>query len=320
MMELRIGQTENLADRPIGIKASSLPVSDDHQKQVENHGFVAQTMQISAVKDLVVDDRVAACPSHETMVEQWDSRSNLVLYLAAHFLPNDVEPASTAPYQADLVLYLALEDVPRDDENRCASRLRRRYLVLYLATLFSPAALIIRISLAPRLDFAVAPPEITPRIRHQPSLVALRLAFRPAPLIGAGFLGPSRPWIRFVKPPAVDTPLLSALSRFHPLILTDKGTLVSRDVIREGIKGTKTILYGEGMKQRINVGPMIIRIRSLFDIAYSHLCKQSRMLNLGLFTLLQSSAIMEGPRRLSGLHAGLASTRHGWPSTAPGKL
>jgi len=41
---------------------------------------MAQTMKISAVEDLVVDDRVAPCPSHESIVEQpgFMNPSNLV--------------------------------------------------------------------------------------------------------------------------------------------------------------------------------------------------------------------------------------------------
>jgi len=74
---------------------------------------MAQPMKISAVKDLVVDDRVASCPSHRAIVEQPDSWNNRILYLAALFLYGDVEPASTQPYQQDLVLYLVFEDFLR---------------------------------------------------------------------------------------------------------------------------------------------------------------------------------------------------------------
>ena len=41
---------------------------------------MAQPMKISALKDLVVDDRVAPCPSHESIIEQAEfmNPSNLV--------------------------------------------------------------------------------------------------------------------------------------------------------------------------------------------------------------------------------------------------
>jgi hypothetical protein len=41
------------------------------------------------------------------------------------------------------------------------------------------------------------------------------------------------PWIRFVKPPAVDTPLLSTLCCFHTLILTDEVTVELTAGVRE---------------------------------------------------------------------------------------
>ena len=46
---------------------------------------MAQPMKISAVKDLVVDDRVAPCPSHEAIVEQPKEGFHRILYLAAPF-------------------------------------------------------------------------------------------------------------------------------------------------------------------------------------------------------------------------------------------
>ncbi len=122
---------------------------------------MAQPMQISAVKDLVVDDRVAPCPSHESIVEQPDSWSNRILYLAAPFLSSNVEPASALPHQPDLVLYLVFEHFLRDHENHCPDWLCEGYLVLYLADLFPPEALITGMFLAPCLDLAVPPLEIT---------------------------------------------------------------------------------------------------------------------------------------------------------------
>ena len=77
--------------------------------------------------------------------------------------------------------------------------------------------------LAPRLHFAVTTLEIV-RIRLQPSLVALPLAFRPARRIMATLLGFPCPGIRPIKSATVDAPLLSALGRFHMLILTDEVT------------------------------------------------------------------------------------------------
>ena len=46
---------------------------------------MAQTMKIFAVKDLVVDDRVAPCPSHRSIVEQPEERFHRILYLTVPF-------------------------------------------------------------------------------------------------------------------------------------------------------------------------------------------------------------------------------------------
>jgi hypothetical protein len=150
-----------------------------------------------------------------------------------------VGAASTLPYQPYLVLYLVLEDVVRDHQNHCSHWLFRGYLVLYLTDLFPPEALIIGMLLTPRFDFAVPALEII-RIRRQPSLVALPLAFRSTRRILAALLDPPGPRIRFVIPAAVGTPLLSARRRFHPLILTDEERL-NLEVSNQGIKGMKYI-------------------------------------------------------------------------------
>ena len=46
---------------------------------------MAQPMEIPALKDLVVDDGVAPCPSHASSVEQQDQWINRILYLAPPF-------------------------------------------------------------------------------------------------------------------------------------------------------------------------------------------------------------------------------------------
>jgi len=46
---------------------------------------MAQPMKISTVKDLVVDDRVAPCPSHESIVEQPKEGFHRILYLTVSF-------------------------------------------------------------------------------------------------------------------------------------------------------------------------------------------------------------------------------------------
>jgi len=69
MIELEAAQSENLYDRSIRIETSPLSVSHNHQKQIEGHRFMAQPMKISAMKDLMVDDGVAPCPSHGSIVE-----------------------------------------------------------------------------------------------------------------------------------------------------------------------------------------------------------------------------------------------------------
>jgi len=94
--------------------------------------------------------------------------------------------------------------------------------------------------LAPRLDLAVATLKIV-RIRRQPSLVALPLTFHPARHILATLLDFPRPWIRFVVPAAIDTPLLSALCCSHLLILTDE--VIER--LMEAYQGIKRIKYIE---------------------------------------------------------------------------
>ena len=139
---------------------------------------------------------------------------------------------------------------------------------MYLTDLLPPEALIIGMLLAPRLDLAIATLEIV-RIRRQPSLVALPLAFRPARRILAALLGLSCPWIRFVKPPAVNTPLLSTLCRFHTLILTDEVPQNLRARIPGNERNQIHRTWGIGIKGRINVGLVLIRIRSVLGIAYN---------------------------------------------------
>ncbi len=94
---------------------------------------------------------------------------------------------------------------------------------MYLTDLFPPEPLIIGMLLTPLLYFAVAALEIV-RIRLQPSLLTLPLAFGPALRILTTLLELPYPWIRFVIPATVGTPLLSALCCFHTLILTDEVT------------------------------------------------------------------------------------------------
>ncbi len=62
-----------------------MPVSHDHQKQIQEHRFMAQPMKISAKRDLGVDDGVTPCPSHETIVEESKEEFNQILYLTAPF-------------------------------------------------------------------------------------------------------------------------------------------------------------------------------------------------------------------------------------------
>jgi hypothetical protein len=46
---------------------------------------MAQPMKISTVKDLVVDDGVASCPSHGSIVEQPKKGFHRILYLTVPF-------------------------------------------------------------------------------------------------------------------------------------------------------------------------------------------------------------------------------------------
>jgi hypothetical protein len=62
-------QTQDLRDRAVRIKAPPLPVGGHDQKQVQDHCFMAQAMQISALQDLVVDDGIAPGPAHGSSVE-----------------------------------------------------------------------------------------------------------------------------------------------------------------------------------------------------------------------------------------------------------
>jgi len=147
-------------------------------------------------------------------------------------ISSNVEPAPTLPHQSYLVLYLVFEHFLRYHENHCLYWLRRGYLVLYLTGPFSPETLIIGMFLTPLLDFAVPTLEIA-RIRLNPSLLTLPLTFGPALCILTTLLGLPCPRIRFVIPPTVGTPLLSALCCFHTLILTDEVTVELTRRVRE---------------------------------------------------------------------------------------
>jgi len=183
------------------------------------------------------------------------------------FLSGNVEPASTLLYQADLVLYLVFEHFLRDHENHGLYWLRRGYLVLYLADLFPPEALIVGMLLAPFLDLDVPPPEIS-GIGLDPSPLALPLTLGPALGLLTTLLGLPGPRIRLVIPAAVQTPLLSSLFWFHIPIL-DRSCLCCLMEAYQGIKRIKDILSGAGIKGRIKVGPELIGIGSVLNIAYS---------------------------------------------------
>jgi len=139
---------------------------------------------------------------------------------------------------------------------------------LYLTGPFSPEALIIGMLLAPRLDFTVPTLEIV-RIRRQPSLVALPLAFRPARRIMATLLGLPCPWIRPIKSATVDTPLLPCPYCFHTLILTDEVAVELTSAWSGNKRNEIHQMWGMGIKGRINVGPLLTEIRSVFGIAYT---------------------------------------------------
>ena len=184
---------------------------------------MAQTMKISAMKDLVVDDGVAPCPSHGSIVNRARKEVTRILYLTPLFLSRNVNPASGLPHQPDLVLYLVLEHFFRDHENHCPDWLRRGYLVLYLTGPFSPETLIIGVALPPLLDLLVPTLEIA-GIRLRPFSLALPFPLRPARRLRATLLGLPCSSIRFVVPTAVDTPLLFPMDCFHRLILPEKVT------------------------------------------------------------------------------------------------
>jgi hypothetical protein len=202
---------------------------------------MAQPVKVSAMKDLVVDDGIAPCPSHGPIVEQPKEGFHRILYLTGPFALRQRRSRihTASPVVSRLV---SLKQVVRDHQNHCPDWLFRGYLVLYLAGLFPPEALIIGMLLPPRLDFAVAALEII-WIGLQPSLVALPLAFRSTRWALAALLDPLGPRIRFVIPAAVSTPLLSVPRRFHPLILTDKVIVEPTDE-GQGMKRMKYIKCG----------------------------------------------------------------------------
>ena len=183
---------------------------------------MAQAMKISAVKDPVVDNGIAPCPSHRGKRKIAGIRGSIESCISHCLFPSgDVEPASTLPYQPYLVLYLVFEHFLRYHQEHCLCWFRRGYLVLYLTDLFPPEALIIGMLLSPLLHIDIPTLE-TSRVRLHPFLLALPLAFAPALRIRTTFLNLPCPWIRPVIPSAVDTPLLSSLYGFHISIL-DRG-------------------------------------------------------------------------------------------------
>lgn len=187
---------------------------------------MAQAMEISAVKDLVVDNGIAPCPSHGGKGKVAPIHGSIESCISHGLFPSgNVEPAPTLLYQPYLVLYLVFENFLRYHQEHCPCWLRTGYLVLYLTPLFSPEALIIGMVLSPLLHIHIATFEIS-RIGLYPSLLALPLALHPAQWISTTFLNLSRPWIRPVIPSAVDTPLLSSLCCFHRSIL-DRGCVWS---------------------------------------------------------------------------------------------
>jgi len=187
---------------------------------------MAQAMEISAVKDLVVDNGIAPCPSHRGKRKIAPIHGSIESCISHCLFPSgNVEPAPTLPDQPYLVLYLVFEHFLRYHQEHCPCWLRREYLVLYLTHLFPPEALIIGMVFAPLLQIDIPTLE-TSWIRLHPSLLTLPLAFLPAQCIRTTFLNLPRPWIRPVIPSAVNTSLLSSLCRFHMSIL-DRGWLWS---------------------------------------------------------------------------------------------
>lgn len=183
---------------------------------------MAQAMEIFAVKDLVVDNRIALCPSHRGKRKIAPVHESIESCISQGlFASSNVESASTLPYQPYLVLYLVFEDFLRYHQEHCPCWLRRGYLVLYLTPLFPPEALIIGMALSPLLYIHIATLEIS-RIGLHPFLLALPLAFAPALRITTTLLNFSRPRIRPVKHPTVNAPLLYSLYSFHISILYRK--------------------------------------------------------------------------------------------------
>jgi len=137
---------------------------------------------------------------------------------------------------------------------------------LYLTDAFSPETLIIGMLLTPLLDVHIPTPEIS-RIRLDPSPLALPLTLGPALCLPTTLLGLPDPRIRPVIPAAVETPLLSSLCWFHIPIL-DRRCLCQLMKTYQGIKRIKDIVDGTEIKGRIKVGPELIVIGSVLNIAY----------------------------------------------------
>jgi len=129
-------------------------------------------------------------------------------------------PAFTMPYKPYLVLYLTGRPYLRHNQPYCFYRVFRWYLVLYLiSSCCPPPALIVRIPIPPLPHIGVSPMKI-PGIALYPPLLTLCLPPLLTLLLLTTLLSCPYPTVRFKKPPAVDTPLLSYIfTRLHPDIL-----------------------------------------------------------------------------------------------------
>ena len=137
-----------------------------------------------------------------------------------HLITGNENPAFTMPYKPYLVLYLTGRPYLRHNQPYCFYRVFMWYLVLYLiSSCCPPPALIVRIPIPPLPHIGVSPMKI-PGIVLYPHLLTLCLPPLLTLLLLTTLLSCPYPTVRFKKPPAVDTPLLSYIfTRLHPDIL-----------------------------------------------------------------------------------------------------
>lgn len=60
-----LGHAQDFHDGLLLVEAFAIFIADNDQKQIQGHRLVAETMQMSAVQELVIDYGIASGPSHD---------------------------------------------------------------------------------------------------------------------------------------------------------------------------------------------------------------------------------------------------------------